>query len=449
MRVLRIELRRSLAPWALLILAVTGGFLLYASNEPYPSWLGMVLTQRDIMQLTWPLALAAGAWQGIRERRSGVEELMGTTARPRWQRVLPVSFALAFAVFAAYVAAFASATGHLRHIDSYLSYGVVPIIALGGLGFVAAAWLGLAIGRLLPSPLTAPILVVLGFGVLALMPALVFGQHADRSGAVLLLPTLRDPDLGVVSVMSWRANLVQALWLGAVALTGLMLFAFNGIARVAALLPLVVGAAVTVPALPDTFSAAWVEDRRATQIVCTSGVPPICITRMQSYLLGELREPVRETLAVLAAKLPPAPQRVLVLIADKSPDVPAPADTLVIRLLLDQEYTSADLRSQLQDGAGVRECSALSGGPDSPSDMVMRYLGARIAVKDWLLGRPAEPPAQKADGTEESYAYDALKVLNTLPVVEQRMRVEAYRAAERACAPGDRIAVLAPELSTR
>src|SRR5215467_11081593 len=142
-RILRIELRRSLALWAGLLIAAVGVFVLFASNPPYRSWLELAVFQRDTMQLTWPLALAAGAWQGTRERRSRVEELLATTSRPRWQRVLPVSAAMAIAVITAYLATFAGATGHLLHLDGYFSYGVFPLVAVGAVGLVAAAWLGL------------------------------------------------------------------------------------------------------------------------------------------------------------------------------------------------------------------------------------------------------------------------------------------------------------------
>ena len=108
-RILRIELRRSVALWAGLLIAAVGVFVLFASNPPYRSWMELVIVQRDIMQLTWPLALAAGAWQARRERASRVEELIATTPRPRRWRVLPIAAAMAIAAVAAYLVMLAGA----------------------------------------------------------------------------------------------------------------------------------------------------------------------------------------------------------------------------------------------------------------------------------------------------------------------------------------------------
>ena len=113
-RILRIELRRSVALWAALLIAAVGVFVLFASNPPYQSWMELVVVQRDIMQLTWPLALAAGAWQARRERASRVEELVATTPRPRRWRVLPIAAAMAIAAVAAYLVMFAGAAAPSR-----------------------------------------------------------------------------------------------------------------------------------------------------------------------------------------------------------------------------------------------------------------------------------------------------------------------------------------------
>src|SRR5262245_45415377 len=101
-RILRIELRRSVALLATLLIAAAGVLILYANNTPDPSWMDLVVRQRTILVMYWPLALGAGAWQGIRERRSKVEELFDTTPRPRWRRVLPMVGAMGIAAVAAY-----------------------------------------------------------------------------------------------------------------------------------------------------------------------------------------------------------------------------------------------------------------------------------------------------------------------------------------------------------
>jgi hypothetical protein len=454
-RILRIELRRSVALWAALVIAAAGAFTLFASNPPYGSWMELVIFQRDIMQLTWPLALAAGAWQARRERASRVEELIATTPRPRWWRVLPVATAMAIAAVGAYLVMFAGAAGHLRYLDGYFPAGAVPLIALGALAMVAAVWLGLAIGTLLPSPLTAPMLAVVGLVGLALSPMLV-AQDSGDPGTFLLFPYLQGPRDGgfALQVLSARANLSQALWFVAVAAAGLALFAAaRPGTRAAAALPVLLGAAIAVPAMPRTLAAAWVEDRRATEVVCTPDEPRICIWRVQSHLLDELRGPARQALSILAAKLPPAPTRVLVEPGDgPATDTPHSPDTLLVLvpLLPDATELAPDtLLARMLDGAGVRACPNLlypaqsrqnSDGP--PPDPDVRYLAARRAAAAWLLDLDPHKSAGRDEGPEVALLRQALEALRALPADEQRARVTALRDAERTCAEGDRLELL-------
>src|SRR5262245_62975017 len=107
---------------------------------------------------------------------------------------------------------------------------------------VGAIWLGLAIGTLLPSPLTAPLLVVIGFTGLAVLPQMLVAANREP-GTYLLLPFLHGPRDGGVfpQVLSTGANLSQLLWLAAIAATGFALFAAARTStRVAAILPAVV-----------------------------------------------------------------------------------------------------------------------------------------------------------------------------------------------------------------
>ncbi len=60
--------------------------------------------------------------------------------------------------------------------------GPVPLIGIGALSLGGAAWLGLAIGALLPSPLNAPMLVVVDFIGLALLAPTLFPEDRGRPG---------------------------------------------------------------------------------------------------------------------------------------------------------------------------------------------------------------------------------------------------------------------------
>ncbi|MEU4221834.1 hypothetical protein AB0F10_41635, partial [Actinoplanes sp. NPDC026623] len=156
-RILGIELRRSAAAGTALILLLAGAAILYAAPARWSAgWMPLAMTQRAYLVLLWPLALAAGAWQARREHRSNVTELFATTPRPRAQRVVPTLGALCIAVVGAYLAMVAAGAPWIAGTARYLPPAALAVVAVGALALVAAAWLGLAVGRLLASAVSAP-----------------------------------------------------------------------------------------------------------------------------------------------------------------------------------------------------------------------------------------------------------------------------------------------------
>ncbi|GIH05482.1 hypothetical protein Rhe02_35490 [Rhizocola hellebori] len=451
-RILRIELLRSVAPLAALLIAAAGLFVIYAGNLPEASWMDLVVRQRTLLVLILPLALGAGAWQGIRERRSKVEELFHTTPRPRWRRVLPTAGAMAIAAVATYLVTLAGATGHLQHANGYLPASAGPLIAIGALSMVAAVWVGLAVGALLPSPLTSPMVVVAGFVALTLVPNMIHptGPGSPGSpGGYLFFPNLQVPDLNegkvdtgaALHMLTGRANLAQALWLLALAVAGLALHAAARPAtRLAALLPIALGAVVAVALLPANLAAAWVDNPHATELTCTTDQPRICIPRAQSHMLDKLRDPAGQALSILDSKLPSAPVAVTVQIDERADDTRPAADTLLLRLELnasDAALTRDRLLARMLEGGGVPLCLSLM-GREPTSETTTRYMAARLAVVGWLLDR--EPPQR--GGPEGALAIAALGALRALPADQQRARVTALRDAERGCLTGDRLDLL-------
>jgi hypothetical protein len=264
-RILRTELRRSSALRSAVVLAALGVLVLYTSNPPQRDWIGLVIAQRDILQVFWPLALGAGAWQAVQGRRVHTGEIITVTPRPRWQRVLPTALATGLATAAAYIGMFAASVGHLHDINTHVTIGVLPPVAVGALSVLAASWLGLAIGSLLPSVLTPPASAVTATAAVAIVPRLLGGQ-GERPGSMLLLPYLQIPRSGTLELMtvSGRVNLAQALWFAALAATSVgILAATNWRARAAAVLPAIVGATLTLALLPPHLDDAYVPDHRA------------------------------------------------------------------------------------------------------------------------------------------------------------------------------------------
>jgi hypothetical protein len=446
-RVLRIELRRSDAPWLAAFIAVVGGATLYLGG-PRAWWTALAVGQRELLGLVWPLALAAGAWQARRDRRRRVEELLATTASPRWRRVLPTAAAMAVAAVVGYAGMFAAGVARVGPTASYLPLGSLLIAAVGALSLVPAVWLGMAAGSRLPSALTPPLLAVLGVAALLIGPELLF--HAERYGgdppaALLLLPSTGVARTGVLAefvTVTGRTALSQVLWLTALAASGLaMLAAASRGARVAAVLPAVLGAAVALSLLPGKVSATTAFDRAAIALVCTSDAPEVCVTRVHAAALDDLRGPARRALAILAAKLPTPPTRVVEDYGRASPgQQPQRPDTILVQLRLSTTGRAADppdeLLWDLLAGAGTRPCVA-------PSEASDREFLARAAAAEWLLGQP--PPALAAGKERPAHpgeAGEALTTLRRLPAGEQRARVAALRQAELACDGRDLLDIL-------
>ncbi|MEV8614593.1 hypothetical protein AB0383_42965 [Amycolatopsis sp. NPDC051373] len=90
MSVLRTEARRTIAPWLLFVLLAVGlGFFFLFSGPWWKDasawnlqWTPSILWSRYLLSLLWPIIVCAAAIQGMRDRRSGMDELLATTRCP-------------------------------------------------------------------------------------------------------------------------------------------------------------------------------------------------------------------------------------------------------------------------------------------------------------------------------------------------------------------------------
>jgi hypothetical protein len=438
-RILRIELRRSTAPWVAVLVVALGAALFYLTTSRDGWWIALAVQERSMLLLLWPLALGAGAWQGRRERRERMEELISSTPLPRWRRVLPTAVAMAIGAVAGYLGTFGAGTGRTLPYATYFSIGTVPVVAVGAVSMITAVWLGLAVGSRYPSTLTPTLLGVAAVAVQVGVRGVAGAGDMSRVG--LLLPTMfggpADSSMEF-AIPTARTNLSQAVWLAAIAATGLLLFAAaSRRGRLAAILPAVIGAAVVLPLQPGNADA-YEPDRDAIARVCTPDTPLVCVPRAHQSALNSLRDPARQALAMLAAKLPNAPTSVAE--EYRQPHRSERQTVLVQPLRVSAgQFTDPpeDILWYLLDGAGTRLCDALDLVAEEQLD---RYLTARQVAAAWLLGHlPANPPgpAPLSPATEP-----ALRTLRGLPAGEQRARVAALREAELTCQPGDRLEIL-------
>jgi hypothetical protein len=309
--------------------------------------------------------------------------------------------------------------------------------------------------------LTAPVLAVAGFMLLAVLP-----YDREAPGTLLLLPQLQSLRDGSPAppMLSAGANWSQTVWLVALAATGLAVFAAAGRrTRLVGLLPALAGAAIAVATVPDTLAKAAVVDSRASEVICTDDEPQVCTARLSAHLLDPLTPSARQALSILEEKLPPAPTRVQVgFFDDRRPDSPLPTDALYLSGQFSTDTPYDDLLWIMLDGAGAPPCDSLAGQPTSgeaggaassgngsspvggsgpgAANPNIGDLAARLAAAAWLLDR--DLPREFEDRPEVALAREALSTLRRLPSDEQQARVTALRDAELTCAVGDRLDLL-------
>ncbi|WP_414943891.1 hypothetical protein [Amycolatopsis sp. cmx-11-32] len=440
--VLRTELRRSIAPWATLaILVVAFGFL-YSFSGPWwraplawdENWVPAAEWTRFLLIFLWPIAIGAGAIQGMRDSRSGMVELLTTMPRPGWHRAAKLGGALGGLLVLSYLLIFAVGAVQVIFDGAFFTFGWLPIVVVGVLAMLAGAWIGLGIGRLLPHPLTAP-----GVAVVALVTVLVF-QIAGAEGSVLVgaLPSrlaLLSPAIDVIndpfSTTASRMDLGQGIWLAGLAATGFLLLAVRSTrAKALAVVPALVAAAIAVPILPATFAEAKVVDSRATAMVCDG---PVCVPRMLEPELARLAGPGKEALRLLGT-LPDAPVKVTVLDRRLSFDEvpPRAADTVLVDLMdwsIRSTMNSDNMTRTLVAGAGTPTCYSLEGVDKSFLDeLIARSITASWFLGEWkMLGNSWLSDETKNEVAQKSETFRAL------PPDVQRSRIIAVRQAGLTC----------------
>ncbi|WP_089156264.1 hypothetical protein [Micromonospora sp. NBS 11-29] len=429
-RILALELRRSAAIGAGGILAVVGTLLLYfAEGIGFATgWMQLAMTQRLYLALLWPLALAAGAWQARREHRSDVEELFASTPRPRPLRTAPTLGALAIGVVSGYLAMAVAGGVWIVDTAGYLPAAVFTVAAVGALALIAAAWLGLAVGRLLPSPVTAPALAVAGLALLLLLPAMT----RPRGWLALVFSPIYEMNMpDAYATVPGRVSAAQAVWLAALAVAAVLLFAFRSRrVGVAALVPLAAGAALAITVVPHRDRVVTdAVDPVAQELVCADDGPRVCVSRVHAGLLAEVVAPAREGLAMLA-RLPAAPTRVH---EDTStyPDRHAPWAADVVLLPVE---AGTDGRLDRADTVAADVVAAAFDGPPGCENRI-GYVD-RLAAAAYLTGR--DPVGGEfVDPAEVAAARQLGATLRGLPAGEAESRLAALHRAAVTCSAVD------------
>lgn len=423
--ILRTELRRSVAPVLGIGLLLVSLGLLYGLTGPWgkrtapwnEQWMGLAQWTRYLMVFLTPLVLGAGAWQGLREQRSRVLELFATTPKTAWRRVLPTAGALAIATTAGYVALLVIGGVQVAGTASYFHLKWLPVAGVMVLALVAITLLGAAIGRLVPSPITPPLLAV---AALAMQFVVL-----QTSWPLLLTPAFNTPDITVFTSVAVPVTLTQVLWFTGIAATGFgLLVAASTRTRVFALLPVVLAAVVTVPALSSVDSVV-VADPDARALVCDENGPRVCVTRAHADYLPAIVGPAREALALLE-KLPSPPTSVVEVpwVAGARP----PAGAAPVYFPMGPPTDPENLRMNLLSGDEALECWTTSW-----EDWI-RIGTARTIVASWFTGELAPVPRAKDVWAEQQEEIQqSWQALMALPPAAQAAKVAELHETVQYC----------------
>ncbi|MEU0225494.1 hypothetical protein ABZ177_14210 [Streptomyces sp. NPDC006284] len=421
-RILGIELRRSAALGAALLIAVAGTIVLHATAGRWSTgWMALAMTQREYLAVLSPLAMAAGAWQSYREHRANVAELFATVPRPRPHRMVPILATTALAVVVAYLVALFAAAPRIADTARYLPPAAFFVVAVGLVAMIASVWLGLAVGRLVPALATAPALALIGFALLILAPhALPDGGFTAAFSPAMGMSVFSDYD-----TVDGGVSAAQALWTAAVAVAGVVLFTVQDPKfAFAALLPLAIGATATALVVPtgDAYDQGTL-DPVAQELVCTDDTPRVCVSRAHEGLLPEVTPKARHALELLTrTSIVEAHEDTSTFSPPTSPR--SRADTALMSITVDKHGRLAH--------PGRLEPTMLTGVFISPlSCGDNQNFTVATAAAYWLLDRE---PTAGPDGLEfdDPDAVELWKGLQTLPRAEAEARVVAvYQAAQR------------------
>ncbi|MFF2511847.1 hypothetical protein [Streptomyces sp. NPDC058086] len=456
-RVLRIELKRSVAPWAGAVVLTPALAFLYLIPGSWwtgttawtAQWTSMALWTRSLLFYLWPLAVGLGALQGLRDHRSKMSELLTSTPRPARHRAATLAGATAITLASAFALLVLVGAVQVVANTEYTHLGWLPISLVGALSLVAGAVLGMGAGRALPSVLTPPALAMGAFVFTALMQmslgrtetTTATGLPSTEPNRVSLLSPAVQEVRDELVTLSASVHVGQTIWLLAMAATGFaLLVAASPRARLLALTPVLAGAVIALLVLPSDPRRIYVVDEAAAELVCDG---PVCVTKTQQARLADLAGPGKEALRRLHGALgSQAPvsvrENATVLPEGSTPQwsrktVLFDFDDDIIAAAKGEELTWALIAKGMVPG-----CSPVGWSSFGDDEF------AQTVAVGWVLGdlRPLPGTLSASLRREvDAETRPVWKELKALPWSEQLSRIKAMRAAALSC-KGDAFAAL-------
>ncbi|MFD8881156.1 hypothetical protein ACFV0H_01330 [Streptomyces erythrochromogenes] len=436
-RVLRIELKRSVAPWAGAVVLTTALAFLYLVDAAWwrgttawtAQWTSMALWTRALLGYLWPLAVGLGALQGLRDHRSKVSELLTTTSRPAWHRAATLAGTTAITLASAFALLVLVGAVQVLSNTEYTHLGWLPVSLVGALSLAAGAVLGMGAGRALPSALTPPALTMGAFVFTALMH-MSLGTEPNRVS--LLSPAVQEVR-EVLVTLSASVHVGQTIWLLGMAATGFaLLVAATPRARLIALTPVLAGAAIALLVLPSDPGRMYVVDEAAAELVCDG---PVCVTKTHQARLADLAGPGKEALRLLHGALggqaPVSVRENTAVLPDGSTPqwsgktVLFDFDDDIIAAAKGEELTWALIAKGMVPG-----CTPVGWSSFGNEDF------AQTVAVGWVLGDLRSLPGTGSASLRREVDAAARPVwteLKALPRAEQLSRINAMRAAALSC----------------
>ncbi|GAB2968202.1 hypothetical protein GCM10023080_033820 [Streptomyces pseudoechinosporeus] len=447
--VLRIELKRSVAPWAGAVVLTTALAFLYLINAGWwkgttawtAQWTSMALWTRSLLFYLWPLAVGLGALQGLRDHRSKMSELLTSTPRPAWHRAATLAGTTAITLASAFTLLVLVGVVQVLANTEYTHLGWLPISLVGALSLVAGAVLGMGAGRALPSVLTPPALAMAAFVFTALMhmslgrteTVTAAGLPSTEPNRISLLSPTAEEVREAFVTLSASVHAGQTIWLLGMTATGFaLLAAVTRRARLIALTPVLAGAVIALLVLPSDPRRMYVVDEAAAELVCDG---PVCVTKTHQARLADLAGPGKKALRLLHGALGgQAPvsvrENTAILPEGSTPQwsretVLFDFDDDIIAAAKGEELTWALIAKGMVPG-----CTPVGWSGFGNDDF------AQTVAVGWVLGDFRSLPGTASASLRREVDAEARPVwteLKALPRAEQLSRINAMRAAALSC----------------
>ncbi|WP_330285673.1 hypothetical protein [Streptomyces sp. NBC_00576] len=446
--VLRIELKRSIAPWAGAVVLTAALAFLYLVNAEWwrgttawtAQWTPMALWTRSLLFYLWPIAVGLGALQGLRDHRSKMSELLTSTPRPAWHRAATLAGTTAITLASAFALLVLVGGVQVLAHTGYNHLGWLPISLVGALSLVAGAVLGMGAGRALPSMLTPPALAMGAF-VFTILMHMSLGRtqtvtadgfpSTEPNRVSLLSPTVEEAREAFVT-LSASVHVGQTVWLLGMAVTGFaLLVAATPRARLIALTPVLAGAVIALLVLPNDPRRMYVVDEAAAESVCDG---PVCVTRTEQARLAGLADPGRKALRLMQGALgsqAPVSVRENVTVL---PDGSTPQWSREAVLLDFDDDTIAAAKGEELTRALIAKGMVPGCAPVGWQMFDTHEAAAQSIAAGWVLGglKPLDSPSL-ASSDVIALARPAWKKLKAMSPAEQLSRINALHTAALSC----------------